>query len=333
MKFRSTLHNIKRLLKIDTNTRIARVGRYLFVAGILGLLAYQLTGIGWGEIWRSLPVTPWFYFIFLLIYLALPFSETLIYRASWKFPFLSGFAALVKKRVYNKDVLGYSGEFFLYFWARKHLALGEREIFGTVKDNAIVSSVASTTFAVLVLSILFLSGQIALDGILSGNRAIYVIVALVVGVVLCALGIRFRRTFFRLPGRVLAFVFAVHMVRLVVVSLLQVVQWMVVLPDISIRVWFTFLAVQIVTSRIPLLPSRDLIFIGASVELSRILDVSSAGIAGMMLVSSVLDKVLNFSLFSILSFIDRKRGQQPELLSSTVESPAESEQISLEPTL
>ena len=89
------------------------------------------------------------------------------------------------------------------------------------------------------------------------------------------------------------------------VSLDQVVQWMVVMPEVSLQTWFSFLAVLLVISRIPLLPSRDLIFVGAGIELSRFLDVPPAPIAGMLLVQSVLDKLLNLVLFTLLSRADR----------------------------
>jgi hypothetical protein len=294
-------------LQSPAAARFGRVLRYALTAGILVYLVYRLSTIGWAEIWRSLPVTPWFYLIFIGMYLALPVMDSLAYRLSWHFPFWTGLPAFLKKRVYNKDVLGYSGEVYLYAWAKKHLSLSEREILGTVKDNTIVSSVASTFFAVTVLVVLFFSGSIALDGLLTPTNTGYAILGALAVTALVALAVRFRRVLFRVSGRTMVAIFLLHVTRLTLVSLLQVLQWSVVLPDVELRVWLTFFAVQLVTSRIPFLPSRDLIFFGASVELSRILDVSSAGIAGMMLVASVLDKSVNFVLFLTLSLFDRRK--------------------------
>jgi hypothetical protein len=287
---------------------LIRWSRYVMGAVVLILLAFQLTGVGWAEILRSLPTTPLFYLFFACIYLALPLSEVLIYRTFWRFPFREGFGVFLMKRVYNKDVLGYSGEVYLMLWAKRRLGLADAEILGVVKDNTIVSSVTSTAFAVVVLALLFFTGQHALGSAGLGDQSVTAVGALMVGLILVALGIRFRRSLFRLPARLLGLIGAVHLVRLALVMLLQVLQWWSVMPHISMRVWFTYLALLIVTSRIPLLPARDLLFIGAGVELSRMLDISSAGVAGMLLVASVLDKSLNFVLFSALSLV---RGSRP----------------------
>ncbi len=80
--------------------------RWLFTGGVIAYLAYELTTIGWSEIWRAMPTAPLFYFFFLLIYFSLPFTEIFIYRVTWTYNMRSSVWAFLKKRIYNKDVLG-----------------------------------------------------------------------------------------------------------------------------------------------------------------------------------------------------------------------------------
>jgi long-chain acyl-CoA synthetase len=86
---------------------------------------------------------------------------------------------------------------------------------------------------------------------------------------------------------------------------LLILSWEAVIPDISISVWFTFLAMMIVINRIPFLPSKDLLFLGASIELSRHLEVATDSIAGMLLVYSVLGKIFNLIVFLLINYFGR----------------------------
>lgn len=292
--------------KTSTGRRLIRVAKVGFTTGILAYLVYRLTDIGWGTILTSLPQTPWFYIIFVGMYLTLPLSEVLIYGRLWSISGWKALAPMLKKRVYNKDVLGYSGDIYLYMWARERVDMPDRHVLHTVKDNVIVSSIASTLVAIVLLTAFVLTGQIALPTGLTEHTALYLTLALVGGAVLVALGVRFRRSLVLLPGLTLLAIFGVHVMRLLVVQGLQVLQWSVVIPEVPLHAWLTFLAVQIIVSRIPLLPSRDLLFLGASLEVAHLVEVSSAAVAGMLLVHGVLDKTVNLILFAVLSLQDRR---------------------------
>ena len=278
--------------------RVARVG---LVVAIVGYLIYQLAGVGWERLWTSMPRTPWFYLLYVGLFLTLPLTETWIYWIIWGVPFWESFPAMLKKRVYNREVMGYSGEVYLYLWGRRHVALPEREVLGTIKDNVVVSSITSTLVAFGLLGLFFLTGQVVLPADVVREEAVTLAVGLVMLGVLIALGFRFRRAILHLPARVLRKLFSLHLARLLIVQALQVAQWAVVVPEVPLSTWFTFLSAQIIIGRIPLLPSRDLLFIGAGIELAGAVDVSSASIAAMLLTSSVLDKLFNLTLFTFLS--------------------------------
>lgn len=276
--------------------------RQLITLAVAGYLIYRMSLIGWGEIWQSLPRTPWFYVVFLGIYLALPLAQAVAFGVIWDRSPLVLLVPTLKKRVYDKDVLGYSGDVYMYLWGRTHTAHDDVTLMHHVKDNAIMSSVASTLVAGGILATFWWAGYVSLPAFVARHEMLYA----GLGVLLLAgLGwavVNFRRTVFRLAGRTLAVLFWVHLVRVVLIESLQVLEWSVALPGIALQVWFTFLAVKIVMARIPLLPSQELIFMAAGIELAAVVDVPRAAIAGLLGVHSVLDKGLNLLVFAGTAF-------------------------------
>jgi hypothetical protein len=281
--------------------------RQALTVTVVGYLIYRMSQIGWAEIWASMPRTPWFYVIFAGMYLTLPIFQAIIFGIVWQRSPLDLLPATVKKRVYNKDVLSYSGDLYLYFWARERIReWTDTELLHAIKDNAIVSSVASTIVAFGLLAAFLFSGLVALPDTIAENEILYTVAAIVVAAVLIGVGITFRQSVFGLAGRLLGVLFLLHIARLLVVMTLQILEWEVVVPEVELEIWFTFLSLQIITGRIPFLPSRDLIFMAAGIELAGAVQVSKAAIAGVLGVHSVLDKSINLIMFAAVSAWDRE---------------------------
>jgi hypothetical protein len=280
--------------------------RQLVTAGVVGYLIYQMSTIGWGEIWQSMPRTPWFYVIFLGMYFTLPIFQAFIFGFIWGRSPLELLPPALKKRVYNKDVLGYSGDFYLYFWARDRVRdWSDGDLLHSVKDNAIMSAVASTLVAFGLLAGFLFSGYVALPAFIARHDILYSVGTVSVVIIIVAVAVNFRSVVFGLAGRVLGVIFGLHIVRLLIVMGLQVLEWEVVVPEVGLDVWFTLLSLQIITGRIPFLPS-DLIFMSAGIELAGAIQVSRAAIAGVLGVHALLDRGLNLLLFSAVSIWDRK---------------------------
>ena len=271
------------------------------VLAILGLIVYQLTDIGWGEVLQSLPTNPMFYILFGVLFFSLPVAEIFIYRQLWTFRKWEGFKAFIKKWVYNREVIGYSGEFTLFMWARKRVGLGDKQIFKHIRDNSIISSVASNLVAVVLLLVLLYTGTIDLSHLLDDTAPIYIGTGIVVLAVAAALVVQFRRYIFELPLPRAATIFSIYLARFLLHHAGMVLMWMAAIPGIPIAVWLTFLAMLIVINRIPFMPSKDLFFMWAGLEYARGLDVTIAAIAGMLLVYSALQKIINLILFLLLS--------------------------------
>lgn len=291
----------------STAGRVALKGvRWVLISAIVGYLVYQLTQMGWGRFWRALPQTPYFYLTVAAMYLLLPAAEVLIYGRIWDMPAAESLPLMMRKRVLNADVVGYSGEFFLLAHARARIDRATREIASEIKDNLILSSVASIAVAVLVLVGLLTSGYVALDELLGDATPGYIAVGGFAFVLIIGLFVRFRRTIFALSGRTLGFVLGIHLARFLLSSILQVLQWWVVLPDAPFSAWATLLVIFVVMNRIPFLPSRDLVFAGVGIKASATLGVPGPAVAGMLLTRSVIDRVLNAGFFTLFSLTDRE---------------------------
>lgn len=311
-----------RFAESDRGRRTRRVVKAVFVLGILGYLIYELRDVSWSDLAEALPTHPGFYLLFLLLYFLLPAAEIVLYRIMWAFDVGKSIPAFIKKRIYNKDVLQYSGEVYFYTWARTHVGLSDREVARDIRDQNIVSSVASTTVAVLLLLVFLYAGQINVAAWIGRQATAYLVGGVVVALLLVLLVVRLRRYLFAMAWRTALLIFALHVVRLVLGQAMQIGMWALAMPEVSLRVWFTYAAVSIVVSRIPFVPNRDLIFLGIGVSLSEVVQISEVGVLGMLGAITVLGKVLNVVFFAVLSVLTRKtaQGVLPEALHNATEA-------------
>ena len=307
--FSRLVEYLKHSEESPTGKKILRLFTVLFTTAIVAFLVYKLTLIGWSRVWESLPHTPWFYVLLLAMFFALPVFQVFIYRVAWKTHVSPWnlFLALMNKRVLDKDVLGYSGEMYLYLWARKQIKQPDKEILLVIKDNVILSSAASTLVAVILLAVFFVLGRVELPRQWLHPNIVHVLVIGFCVVLAAGLMVKYRKRVISLKRREVLHIFLLHICRLLVVQGLQVIQWVIVMPEVPILNWMTLLAAQIIITRIPLLPSRDLIFMGTGIEMSQFISISTSGMAGMLLASSVINKILNLFFFLLVFFSTRKR--------------------------
>lgn len=303
MTFKEKLRKFwKSLADSPRAKRVRKIVRRIIVAGILGIIIYQLYLIGWNEVLRSLPTEPLFYILFFILYITLPTGETFIYRQVWALKKWKLFEALLTKRVYNEEVMGYSGEFYLFMWARKYLDKRDREILKNVRDNNILSAITSNMVVFSLVGVLIFTGVIDISELVGNVNLVYVALGIAIAVVFIVLFIQFRKYLFALPLKKALIIFGIYMTRFLFHHSLLIVQWAVVIPETPLSIWLTFLAITIVVNRIPFLPSRDLVFMWAGIELSRVLNMATASVAGMLLVSSALKKCTNLILVLLISY-------------------------------
>lgn len=271
--------------------------QFLFMAAVVLFLASKLTDVGWNEVWSALPTTPWFYIIFVVMFFAFPVAELLVYRLMWKVDFKGQFGVFVRKRVYNYAVLSYSGEAYMAFWARRRLDIRDRVIFSTIKDSNILSGLASNSFTVVMLAIFFMTGQLSIITDADPGYTSYLVLAVLVGVILVPVVLRFRKHIISLEPEIAKKVFLIHFIRMITLLLLQTLQWSVVLPEVPFNMWFLFLTAQLVLTRVPFLPNTDLLVAGLGLTLMGYVDAPQATLASMFLAAGALSQVMNLGAF------------------------------------
>lgn len=299
---------------------ILKWGRRLFVIGILTYMIFKFSEIGWAKLFHSLPVNIWFYVIYIPLFFILPISEIFIYRVLWTVPRKKLWTALLVKKVFNHDILGYSGEVFLFWWARQQLKLKDSRIIRDIKDNNVISVVVSM-LATLTALLLFLSTNPDIFNKwykkVPNSQWIFIGISLVI---IGALIYKFRSRIFSLPLKTSMSIFSIHLIRHLIVFILQVYQWHVVLPNIPMYVWFTFMAVLMTVTRLPFLPNVDLLFLSISITLTKTMGVPIAGVMAVLTINSVLDRILHFFIYVYYETVIRRKAVyanlKPDELSS-----------------
>ncbi|MDJ0278494.1 hypothetical protein QLH51_16985 [Sphingomonas sp. 2R-10] len=290
--------------------RMGKVLRALFFVGVLLWLVLKVRAIGWGNVAAALPRTPWFYILFVVMFMALPVSEVWIFRLLLGRPMPGALPVFVRKRVFNSAFVGYSGELYLFVWARQRLGIASKTLLLAIKDNAILSALASAAITSVLLVIFMATGRAKWIADWLHSAGGMILAGLLVAAFLTPLLLRLRRQILSVRWSTAGAVLGIHVVRILIVVLLQATQWAVVLPGEPLSVWVTFLTVQMVISRLPIVPNRDLLFLSAALEMSHIVDGPRAAMAGLLLAGGALTQGSNLLFFLLTSF-ERRRGTLP----------------------
>lgn len=290
--------------------KVKKAAHQTLVAGIMLLLGWNLWKTGWRDVLAALPTTPLFYLAFAGIYFTLPVAESFLFSRLWNTPKRALFLALMKRRVFNKDVMGYSGEVYLYLWAKNRVQGGERKVRLSMKDNLIVSSIISTLFPLSLLAFFLLTGWVSLPFGWAEHSSLLLyagggLLVLVLTLVLT----RLKSVLFHQSGRDLLFMALIHFLRLAASMGLTVFQWASVAPDIALSTWFLFLSIQIIVTRLPV-PSVDLLFATISMGIASQTEVAASMMAGILLTHAVLDKLSNAMWFTGISLWEKKGKMQ-----------------------
>lgn len=281
-----------------TVRRARTIFQFALLAGVIAYLVVRLSRVGWDEVAGNLPATPLFYLIFALRYFTLPLSEIPAYEIVWKRRLWPRFSAFLRKRVYNFAVMGYSGEAFFTLWARRTLDLSDREILVGVKDNNLISALASNIATAILVVALFFTGRLReeLDA-LPGSFLLFGL-AFASALSLAIAVIVFRRKIISLSPGVTPRLAAIHGGRLALIMSLQVLLYRSAIPEPALSAWFLFVALQLVLSRIPFAPNIDIVFLTAAIHLGNAIGVGEAEIAGMLVAEAGLSQLFNFVLFA-----------------------------------
>lgn len=270
----------------------------LLSAGLIGGIALQLGGAS-GEVLKAirlLPLGVWP--VFLLLYLTQTLCDYAIFRRVWHMP-PAGFEAVLRKNVINEVVLGYSGEAFLYVWARRASRAAVAP-FAAIKDANIISALMGNLLT-LVLGLVSATQLQDLDFARRLGPALWsglIPVATSLGV------LAFGRRVFSLRLGQLLYVAAVCGLRLAAWAGLTVLVWSLALPQVAPALWVVLLAIRLLVSRIPLISNKDLVF----GSLMLLLLGAHSAVAVLLAALAVMTLGLHLAVIVGLGLVDLARG-------------------------
>ena len=249
---------------------------------LLVVIAHQLGRLDGRQLLSAIPSSPGFWLAFAGYYFALPASEWLIYRRLWRLP-AEGFRALLRKLISNEVLLGYSGEVSFYIWARRHGRLTNAP-FGAVKDVSITSALAGNIATLAMVAIAWPLVGNAWDGFPVRDLGLSLAAVLLISIAVAL----FNRKIFSLPGDQIRFVMIVHIARLATTTLLSGVLWHCALPSVAVGSWILLAALQLLVTRLPLVPNKDLVFASATLAIVASLILITHLIVGLALAAADL---------------------------------------------
>ncbi len=223
-------------------------------------LSHSLAGSGLAGLGRAVPANGFYYVAFAFLYLSPAIADFIIFRRLWNIP-AEGFAALLRKRIANEVVLGYSGDAYFYNWARQRTRMVTAP-FGAVKDSMILSAVAGNTITLAMIAVALPS---ALD-LLDPSQLGYVALAAGFVVAISLPFLFFSKRVFSLSPPTLRWIFEVHLVRQAASALLIALAWHFALPSVGVGTWLVLAAARSLASRLPL-PNKELLFAGFATAL------------------------------------------------------------------
>lgn len=222
--------------------------------GLVGAVVWQL-GDATSEVLKTigrLPLLVWPALV--LLYLIQPLFDYAIFRRVWNLP-PAGIEALLRKNVINEVVLGYSGEAFLYVWARR-AATAVSAPFAAIKDVNIVSALLGNLLTLALAAVTATQlrdldfGQRLGPALWSGLIPVAISLSVLV----------FGRRVFSLGRNELVYVSLVSGLRLICWSVLTILICAMALPDVALSLWVVVLALRLLVSRLPLISNKDLVF-------------------------------------------------------------------------
>lgn len=239
-----------------SNGFVSRALTPLLSAAILVAALWQLRHLDVRAVIGMVPRSPLFWLLFAAGYLAMPASEWIIYRRLWNLP-PRGFLALLRKRISNEIVAGYSGELYFYAWARKHASLVGSP-FGTIKDVSILSAVVANA---CTLALALISWQ-SLAALHLGTDAKMMILSAASIALPSIVALVMRKRLFTLPHPELSRIAVIHLLRIAATTILPAALWAVALPAAPLAWWLVLATLRLLVSRLPLLPNKDIVFAG-----------------------------------------------------------------------
>lgn len=239
-----------------------RLSRPLGVLLSLVLLVVVLRQAGeadWSVLTRSAGLSAAFWATLLAYYFLSPCAEWVIYSRLWGFE-PRAFPALLRKLVCNELLLDYLGDVQFLAWARTHHA-GAVAPFAAVKDVTVLSALTGNLVTVVLMALAWPYFSAGLPGMplkaILGSLGVIILGS--------SLVLLFGRRIFSHGPRMLLWIAGVLALRTLGGLALSAVLWHLLRPATPLSALFLLATGRMIVSRLPLVPSKELLFAGLAV--------------------------------------------------------------------
>jgi hypothetical protein len=278
--------------------------RWLVPILLLGFLGRRLAQLGWVHVWDARPDAVSFYLVLFLPFFVQPVADLIIYRNLLGVGRTLPLIVLLRKRYLNSVMLEYSGEAYFFFWAQRNLDLGRGVLLHAVKDTNFLSAGAGLAIVWVMLLALVASGGVKLPEFLSANFWTFVSIGSVPLVPCVALVVGGRRVTTLSRGDI-ASTFAIHLARSVAVLSLEFALWWLSGALPSAAVCLEFVGLRLLVTRLPMMPSKDLLFVGIGIAAAGLMDVSAPKVASVLVITTAFNQLLEFVLVGLPWLFDQ----------------------------
>lgn len=308
-KLRTRIEALRLFAKAKLDTRLGRVAQHGVRWGIplllFGLVGYGLTRIGWSNIYESRPASLLFYLALALPFFVQPVGDLILYRYLLGVGRALPLWIFLRKRYMNTVMLDYSGEVYLFFWIRKRLQINDAFLMHAVKDSSVLSAAGGLVVLWLMFLILLVEHLITLPSIQIGRWPLVLIgsVPLVLGIALFV----GNRKLTALSRKQIAVTFSIHLTRCIVSLAVEFLLWWLSGALTSSVDCFKLVALRQLVTRLPLIPSKDLVFVGVVMAATGTMAISAPKVAAVLVLMTVIDKVQDLAIVGLPWLIAQAR--------------------------
>ncbi|MBW8709010.1 MAG: hypothetical protein JF627_07070 [Alphaproteobacteria bacterium] len=280
-------------------------GRWAIALALLVIIGRRLTELGWREIWVARPTGILFYVLLVAQFFVQPGGDFLIYRNLWGAGKNPPLGVILRKRFLN-NVMDYTGEVFFFFWAQRHVKLPTSTLVHSIKDSNILSAGAGLAMVWLMVPLLLATGGLHLPERLMGQAWLYVMLGSL-PLLLCGVLVLAHRKVTVLSRGQIAATFAIHFFRALLMQVVEFGLWTVSGALPSAVACLQFVALRLVVTRLPLIPNKDLVFVGAGIAAAGITNISVTPVATVLVILAAVDLVLGVFVAGIPWALDHLR--------------------------
>lgn len=296
---------VARLAASRAGRLAVQVLRWGVPAALLVIIGRRLSELGWREIWAARPANPGFYLLLVLQFFLQPFGDYLVYRNLWGRESTPPMAVILRKRLLNTFMLDYSGEAFFFFWAKARLKLKPGMLVHGIKDSNLLSGGAGLMMVYLILLVLLGIGGLHIPATLNTHGWLYGLAG-TLPLILCAALVLGHRKLTVLSLGQMATTFGIHFGRAILVLAVEFGLWQLsgALPTAVASL--QFVALRLVVTRLPLVPNKDLIFVGAGIAAAGMANVSVTPVATVLVILAAADLILAATVATFAWLLHRK---------------------------